>query len=162
MPVVISNTSPLQYLHQTEMLFLLPELYGQILIPQSVLEELQAGKQRGVSLPDLENLSWVKVRRVQQRALLPLVTHLGNGEKETLALGLEISDSLLLLDDRNARRHGDVLSLRTTGTLGVLLYGKERGIINTIYPVLDRLDALGFRLHPSTRKNVLRLASETG
>lgn len=161
MSAVISNTSPLQYLHQTKTLFLLPDLYGQIYIPEAVLEEIRAGQRGGIPLPELENLPWITVKQVQQRALLPLVTHLGNGKKETLALGLEIPDSLLLIDDRNARRHGDMLSLRITGTLGILLYGKEKGLIDAIRPVLNDLTILGTRLHDSTRKHVLRLASES-
>ena len=162
MPVVISNTSVLQYLHQIDALFLLPELFGSLYIPHAVVEELAAGIEGGVYLPDIEVLSWIEVLYVQHPELLPLVTHLGKGEKEVLALGLEKPGSLLLLDDKSARRHGSLLSLKIIGTLGVLLLGKEQDKIDAVSPFLDRLDALGFRLHPSTRQSVLRLASELG
>jgi len=92
--------------------------------------------------------------------LLPLVTHLGDGEKEVLALGLELPGALLLLDDRDARRHGRVLGLEVTGTLGLLLLAKERGKLDAVGPMLDRLDALRFRLDATTRQAVLRLARE--
>lgn len=160
MPAVISNTSPLQYLHQAEALFLLPQLFGEIWVPEAVAAEIQAGHERSVALPDLESLPWVEVRPVQQRALLPLVTHLGEGEKEVLALGIELPGSLLLLDDRNARRHANSLALNLCGTLGVLLLAKERGALDAVRPILDRLDALGFRLDGATKQTVLRLAHE--
>jgi predicted nucleic acid-binding protein len=38
---VISNTSPLFYLHQIDHLELLRRLYGQIIIPEAVIRELE-------------------------------------------------------------------------------------------------------------------------
>ena len=82
MPAVICNTSALQYLHQIDRLDLLPALFGQVQIPDAVAAELDEGKRRNVSLPTLEDLSWVTIRPVRDRTFLPLVTSLGDGEKE--------------------------------------------------------------------------------
>lgn len=161
MPDVICNTSPLQYLHQAGALELLPALAGQVYVPEAVVAELREGQRRNVLLPTLEELSWLIVRPVRDRTLLPLVTHLGNGEKEVLALGLETQDALLFPDDRDARRYARALELEITGTLGLLLRAKERGILDAVRPVLDRLQALGFRLNARTRQMVLKRASET-
>ena len=161
MPDVICNTSPLQYLHQAGVLELLPTLAGQVYVPEAVVAELREGQRRNVLLPTLEELSWLTVQPVRDRTLLPLVTHLGDGEKEVLALGLETEDALLILDDRDARRYARALELEITGTLGLLLRAKERGILDAVRPVLDRLQALGFRLNARTRQMVLKRASET-
>jgi len=161
MPAVISNTSPIQYLFQADLLFLLPELFGTVRVPEAVLAELQAGLERGVSLPNPRDLPWPAVDTIQQLDLLPLVTHLGEGEREVLALGSESPGALLLLDDRDARRHASVLGLKVTGTLGVLLLAKEQGKIDIIRPIVDRLDGLGFRLCTATRRAVLDLAGES-
>ena len=160
MPVVICNTSPIQYLYQADVLELLPALAGQVYVPEAVVAELQEGQRRNVLLPALEDLSWLVVRPVRDRTLLPLVTHLGDGEKEVLALGLEAQDPLLLLDDRDARRYARTLGLEITGTLGLLLRAKERGILNAVQPVLDRLQSLRFRLDVRTRQMVLKRAGE--
>ena len=160
MPAVICNTSVLQYLHQIGLLDLLPALFGQVQIPRAVAAELDEGKRRNVSLPTLEDLSWVTIRPVRDRTLLPLVTSLGDGEKEALALGLEATDALLVLDDRNARRYAIAAGLEVTGTLGILVLAKERGLIDSIRPVLDRLQKLQFRLSATTRQMVLNLAGE--
>jgi predicted nucleic acid-binding protein len=159
-PDVISNSSPLQYLYQADVLDLLPALFGQVCVPEAVVAELEEGRRRSVPLPTLADLSWLQVRTVRNRTLLPLVTHLGDGEKEVLALGRELSDALLLLDDRDARRHAHALELEISGTLGVLLLAKERGILDAVRPVLDRLQALRFRLDARTRQSVLELAGE--
>lgn len=160
MPVVICNTSVLQYLHQIDLLDLLPALFGQVQIPRAVAAEMEEGKRRSVSLPTLEALSWLTIRPVRDRTLLPLITSLGDGEKEVLALGLEATDALLVLDDRNARRYATAAELEVTGTLGILILAKERGLLGSIRPALDRLQALRFRLSAATRQTVLDLAGE--
>jgi predicted nucleic acid-binding protein len=47
--IVVSNTSPLQYLHQVGLLDLLEKLYGEVLVPPAVQEELRAGERRGIA-----------------------------------------------------------------------------------------------------------------
>ena len=44
---VVSNTSPLLYLHQLGSIDLLPALYPHVLVPASVVEELAAGRAAG-------------------------------------------------------------------------------------------------------------------
>ncbi len=44
MPNVISNTSPLQYLYQANLLDLLPQIYHSIVVTQSVNRELEQGR----------------------------------------------------------------------------------------------------------------------
>lgn len=100
------------------------------------------------------------IRSVRDRTLLLPVTSLGDGEKEVLALGLEATNALLVLDDRNARRYAIAAGLELTGTLGILVLAKERGLIDSIRPALDRLQELQFRLSAATRQMVLNLAGE--
>jgi uncharacterized protein len=160
MPEVISDTSPLQYLFQANLLDLLQILYSQITIPEAVVNEISVGRALGISLPDLASLSWIQVRKVGVPALLPIVPDLGAGEREVLALAVETTDSLALLDDGLARRHARLLNVTFTGTLGVLLKAKQEGHLPVIAPALDELEALGFRLDAATRTAVLKLAHE--
>ena len=160
MPEVISNTSPLQYLYQVDLLNVLPVLYGGITIPEAVANELAEGRARSVALPDPGSSPWVTVREVRQRTLLPLVADLGPGEREVLALAAETPGSLVLLDDAIARRYARLLGVAFTGTLGVLLKAKRSGHVRAVAPVLTRLDTLRFRLDPTTRAAVLKLAGK--
>ena len=105
-------------------------------------------------------MPWLSVQPVRNRRLLPLVTGLGNGEKEVLALGLQTADHLLVLDDRDARRHAVTAGLEITGTLGILLLAKEHGLLNSVGTAVERLQALRFRLGASTHRKVLALANE--
>ena len=90
MPEVIVNTSPIQYLYQTHLLDLLPTLYGRILMPQAVVEELSQGRRNGIVLPDPEYISWIEIRTVSAPTLIPPVPSLGLGEREVISLALPL------------------------------------------------------------------------
>jgi hypothetical protein len=49
---VISNTSPLQYLHQVGLLDLLPALYTRVTVMEAVAAELEDGRAAGIDLPN--------------------------------------------------------------------------------------------------------------
>ncbi len=160
MPEVVCNTSPIQYLYQLGALDLLPRLVGRVIFPVAVVDELAAGRAAGVALPDPTQLEWAQIRHPISERAVRLVTDLGPGESEVLMLGLELPDSLLILDDGLARRVAESLGLRFTGTLGLLLDAKRAGLIPAVSPLLDQLQELRFRLAPHTRRAVLDLAGE--
>jgi predicted nucleic acid-binding protein len=160
MPEVITDTSPLQYLYQIAQLDLLPTLYGQVRMPQAVANELSQGRIQGISLPDPTSLSWITLCPVSPSILIPDRPNLGAGEREALSLATTIPDSLVILDDALARGYAQQLNIAITGTLGVLLKGKQSGYLKAIAPLLDKLDTLNFRLAPATRTAVLKLANE--
>lgn len=160
MPEVICNTSPLQYLHQLNLLHILPALTGKVIIPPAVVDELMMGRALGMSLPDPADFDWVEIRQPVSASALPLVTDLGPGETGVLMLALESSDAVVILDDALARRVAATLNLKLTGTLGLLLSAKRAGQISAIRPVIDQLQALRFRLAAHTRAAILKLADE--
>lgn len=157
---IICNTSPLQYLHQLKLLHILPTLFDKVVVPPAVVVELNEGWHQGVDVPIPKDLAWIEVRVPVGTVVLPLVTDLGPGETGVLALALESSDAVIILDDALARRISKALKIRFTGTLGLLLDAKRRNLIPTVEPLLDQLQALRFRLHPETRLTILRLAGE--
>ena len=160
MPEVIADTSPIQYLFQLDLLDLLPRLYGGLLLPPAVRDELERGRALGVQLPTVADLPWIRVREPQTRVLLPLASGLGAGEIQVMALAKETAGHLALLDDRRARRFADLLGVVYTGTLGVLLKAKRARLLGDLAPICDTLGHLGFRLSPAARHALLSLAGE--
>lgn len=79
MPEFICNTSPLQYLHLLKKLELLPALLGGIIVPDSVAEELEAGRTALWDVPDVRKLSWITIRIPASTPALPLAAALGRG-----------------------------------------------------------------------------------
>lgn len=160
MPEVISDTSPMQYLYQIAQLELLPILYERVRIPQAVADELAQGRRQGLSLPNPASLAWVTICPVPLSSLIPNLPNLGSGEREALSLAITIPSFLVILDDALARNYAQQLNISLTGTLGVLLKGKQAGYLEAIAPLLDKLHTLNFRLASTTRAAVLRLAHE--
>lgn len=60
--IVISNTSPIFYLYRLGYLELMEQLYGEIVIPNGVVEELNEGGKTGEDVPDIKRYKWIKVR----------------------------------------------------------------------------------------------------
>lgn len=139
---------------------MLPKLAEKVFVPPAVVEEIKIGHSLGINLPKLEKLDWVDVLRPASDLALPLVTNLGPGETEVLMLALEMRGAVVVLDDAPARELAEILDLRVTGTLGLLLDAKRAGLVSTVRPVLERLQSLRFRLASRTFSAVLRLAGE--
>jgi predicted nucleic acid-binding protein len=143
---VISNTTPLQYLHQLGCLDFLSQLYQQVIVPQAVVDELSQGELKGFDVPSLNALAWVRVEAVAPVDLLRVAGGLDFGERETIALALAKTDPLLILDDAAARTYAQTLGIRFTGTLGVLVKAKQSGLIAAIRPCLGSSESFPKRL----------------
>jgi predicted nucleic acid-binding protein len=160
MPSVIVDTSAIQYVYQLDLFDLFLKLYSQIIIPAGVASEISQGLALGVSLPDLNTFTWVKIVDVSTEQLIPTLPNLGMGEREVISLSVNIPDSLAILDDGLARAYAKELNVAFTGTLGILLKAKQAGLLNMLSPVLIELNALGFRVDSKTQQFVLKLAGE--
>jgi len=158
--LVICNTSPLFYLYQLQHLALLQKLYGRIIVPEAVVEELKAGQEQGEDVHDIDAYRWIEVRRVRVPQLVELNTDFGPGETQVMALALEEAGYLVIVDDWLAREFARIRGLQITGTAGVLLKAKQQGYIPMVNPLLDRLIDMGFRLSEAVRGHILRLAGE--
>lgn len=158
--IVVSNTSPLLYLHQVGHLDVLRELYGRIRIPSAVRFELQAGAEQGVAVPDVRALTWIDEQVLTDSLLLPAVIDLGPGEAEAIAMALSSPNSLLILDDQLGRRIARLAGVTYTGTLGVLLRAKQTGLLSRVAPVIERLRDTTMHLTPELIEMVLQDAGE--
>ena len=144
--MAIINTSPLLYLHQVNHLEILHNLYGNVITPEAVIQEISVGQTQGINVPDVSKINWIRVVAIEARHLVPAIIDLGLGEAEVLALGLQYPESLLVFDDQLARRMARLYHLKHTGTLGVLVKAKKQGHISEIFPIINRLKQCGMWL----------------
>ena len=84
----------------------------------------------------------------------------GRGEAEVIGVALELESSIVLIDERAARRYALARGLQVRGTLGVVLHAKRRGLIEHATPLLDYLRRSGFWLDDATYRKARELASE--
>lgn len=135
-------------------------MVSRITVPTAVAEELAEGRRRGLDLPVPETLAWIDLRAPSSDKVVRLVADLGPGETGVLLLALERTNPVVILDDALARCHAEVLGIASTGTLGILLDAKRRGLVPAVTPLVDDLQRFGFRLSEGTRNAVLRMAGE--
>ena len=136
-------------LERIERLDIVPRLFSQVSAPPAVVEEF--GK-----TPD-----WLNVQEVVNRTLCEaLRTQLGAGESEVIALSTEMTDVVVVLDDKKARRVAHEMRLKVMGTVGLLLRAKQRDLLPELKAVLDSLESVGFRLSEELLREALRLAKE--
>jgi predicted nucleic acid-binding protein len=118
--MIVADTSPLNYLVLIHQINLLPNLYGRLLIPESVLEELSA-----IETPQLvrnwaTNLpEWIEV--LPATPIDESLTRLHAGERDAISLALTVHADAVLMDERRGRQEAENRGLKPIGTLGVLV-----------------------------------------
>jgi hypothetical protein len=157
---VVANNTPLVALSVLERLDLLRELFGGILIPESVQQEFLATEEIARKQA-LENSPWIQADALEYPRRALAFTGLDRGEAEVLALAEEREARLVIIDERRGRAYARRLGLPLTGTIGVLLLGKERGLIDAIKPLLNKLLDAGLYLSPDLVAHALDRAGES-
>jgi predicted nucleic acid-binding protein len=140
--IVVSDTTPLNYLILIGQAHLLHELYGRVALPQAVYQELQReGTPEEVRAWVVNRPEWLEVHQVSAP---DSTLNLGAGEREAIALVRQLRAGLILLDDRKARRVAQEHGLAVTGTLAVLATAAARGLVD-LPTATDRLRQTTFR-----------------
>lgn len=151
MPVaIISDTSCLIVLSKIGELDLLPKMYGQIITTIEVSVEF------GEILPEQIIIKTASNTISQQI----LQINLDKGEASAIALALEILNSIIILDDFKARKVAEQLRLIITGTIGIIVKAKLKGIIPSIKPMLSKIAATDFRISKDLEIQALKEAGE--
>lgn len=159
---VIVNSTPLIVLANIHKLELLQGLYGTIVIPQAVYDEVTA-KHDSICNKLIAQNSWITVEKIPNDTAKKMYqTKLHAGEVEVMILAQEEPPAdLAVLDDNAAKKTAKHLGLKVTGTLGVLIKAKRKNLIAEIKPILDKIIANGFYLSSELYHLVLQEAGET-
>jgi predicted nucleic acid-binding protein len=148
--VVVSDASCFIALTNIDELQLLEKLYQQVYTTPDVAAEF------GDELP-----KWVEVVAPVDRQKQQLLEfQIDRGEASAIALALEISAELIILDDYKARLAAEKLHLEITGTIGIIIKAKENGVIESIKPALKKLQTTNFRISENLIQEALRVAGE--
>ncbi len=148
--IIIADTSCLIVLDQIGELSILEKVYTEIIITPEVQQEF-----KGV-IPD-----WIKVTSVTDKKRQNILElDLDSGEASAIALGLENENSLLIIDEKKGRAIAKKLGLRITGTLGIIVKGKELGIISSVKEILEKLEKFDFWISESLKNKILTKVGE--
>lgn len=145
--IVVSDTSPLITLHNLGVLWILPRLHGEIVVPEQVWVELdnEDHLESGRSI-QAEAGNWA--RRISTVIPDPIAAlDLGYGESAAIVLAEELGAELLLIDDKAGRQAARSRKLSTKGTIGILEDAAFRGWID-LADAFESLKQSKFRVSP--------------
>jgi len=148
--IAIIDTSCLILLKKIGELDLLKAVFEENYTTDEVLMEF------GNPLPQ-----WILIKSPKNRNYQKILElEIDIGEASAISLSLEIPNSIIILDDLKARKIAKRLKHTYTGTFGVILKAKKLGIINSVKPILKKIQSTNFRFSSSIFEAVLRNANE--
>jgi predicted nucleic acid-binding protein len=141
--IVISAPLPICYLLLIGEVELLSQLYGQVLIPKIVQQELSDNQAPTIGQNWIKNPpNWLRIETIQENNDEPALQYLDPGEKAAIILAKIQGANLVRIDDGLGRKIARSRGLKITGLLGVLNEAAQQNIVN--FP-----DAIA-RLQPTT------------
>ena len=153
--VVVADTGPLRYLILIDRAHVLPELYGDVVVPPAVMEELTNPRTPAAVRRWLADTpAWLRV--VDAAEPLPhLEPVLDAGERDAIALALQLKADALLIDERDGRRAAQALGCPVIGTLRVRADAADQGLTD-LEDAIARLTATNFRADARLMAHILQ------
>jgi predicted nucleic acid-binding protein len=147
---VITDTSCFILLDKIDAFPILRSLYQNVITTPEIAGEF------GKPLPD-----WIHVKSVENKELQnSYLEKVDIGEASAIALAMELSSPLLILDDLKGRKLASQLNLKYTGTLGVLILARQKGIIPLLKPYFEKIKETDFRIAPDLLQKILEELGE--
>jgi len=165
--IVISDSTPLIYLAKVNRFSFLQLLFGEIIIPQSVYNEIVIFGEGRAGSHEVTISDWVKVEQAQDqeavRRLRKKHEQLSQTDAETIILSKERQADFLLADDIELRRvaEEDLIGIKVLHTGTLLIFVKQEGFIDDVKSILDEMRQKGLWITESVYQQILRGAGES-
>lgn len=143
---IVADSSPLIVLLKSDLENILPGLFDEILVPESVWQEILSGGDNDAAKRKLPLIAWAK--RASAISINEQVKNynLGRGETEALSLALERQNAGVILDDYAARKCAKDLQIPFIGTGGLLISAKQKNLISSVSDALKKVQNKGLWL----------------
>ena len=148
--VIISDTSCIILLDKIGELYLLNKLFGQVLITEIIAKEYDHELPDWFLIKNPENKNYQKI----------LEASLDKGEASAIALAMEHTESLIIIDDLRGRKYAEQLGIKITGTLGILVDAKINGFLESVKAPLEKLQLTNFRISSELVRRTLEKSGE--
>jgi predicted nucleic acid-binding protein len=160
--IVVADTSVLLNLGYIGQLELLRSLFQTVLIPTEVAHEFRRAVAKLDRFGNLVLPAWIREQSPSHISIrLSSTSGLDPGERNAIALALEISADAILVDERRGHEVAVAFGLKAVGVIGILLQAKKSGLITSVRSLLDQLQLEAqFWMSSGLRARVLELAGE--
>ncbi|WP_153800963.1 DUF3368 domain-containing protein [Foetidibacter luteolus] len=138
--LVVSDNSPISNFFLIGRLDILQSLYGTIVMPVRVLQELEELKMHGIDTSVIKQLNWISVVKPAENEIFQkLNAELDYAEASAISLAMEINAEVLLIDERKGTKIAKRYNISTIGVLGILLLAKQHRLIESVQSLLDAM-----------------------
>ena len=157
--MIVSNSSPIIILAKQGMLDLLKKCFKEVIIPESVYEEIlhKSGTLEAIALNQAIKEKWISVQKVA--VIVKLETkRIGQGEKEAISLAYK-HKSLLVMDDDSAKKYSSIFGVESHGTFYVIYLACIRKLLDksSAKEVLENMIADGFYISSEFYSRFIKL-----
>jgi len=155
----VVNSTPLISLHDIGMLDILSKMYNNVYIPYGVYEEICVdGDIQKDTLLSFSNFSITQIANENAKRYFKTALH--KGEVEVMILADELKSDVCIIDDRLARKYAKHLGLKLTGTCGLLVKAKERGYLELVTPLMDKMIQNEIFISSTLYEHIKKLVNE--
>lgn len=157
---IVINASPLIFLTKLELIDIIIHLFEVVIIPNGVKEEILKQEDKTSEWINSTKKSNIEIEKIDEIPSYIKAWDLGKGESEVIAFARKNEQFITALDDKAARNCANSLKIKVIGTLGLILFAKNQGIISNASEYLHKLKQLGYRIDDDTFQYALYLANE--
>jgi predicted nucleic acid-binding protein len=150
----VVNASPLICLAKAGFSDFLLKLPDEIIVPNAVNEEIQAGQSGDPARAELASGKFPTKEISADPEILSW--DLGKGETAVLSYALSNPGWIAIIDDQAARKCARSFSIPIKGTLAIVILAKKHGLIPSAADVMRSLQAAGLRLDEEVIRTALK------
>lgn len=139
--LVVADSSPLIVLVEIGRIDILPTLFGKVIIPPEVSDELaQAKRPQSIRTFITTPPAWLYQQTPSSVDSIPM---LHPGETSAISLAIELHADLLLIDEVLGRKAAVARRIAVTGTIGVVERAADQGLLD-LKETFDRIKNTDF------------------
>ena len=146
--IVVSDTTPLISLLKINRINLLERLFGEVMIPQAVFNELTVDDRFLLEAEQIRQQNFIVVKPInnpESVSILKRVTGLDQGESEAIVMTDELKADLLLMDEAKGRNVSAQMGIKFMGTIRILMaaYDEQELTASEVKECVDGLQRAG-------------------
>jgi predicted nucleic acid-binding protein len=155
--IIVSDTTPIISFLKINGLDILQKMYGTIVIPSAVYNEIISNKAFPAETEIIKNCQFIILKNIQNDIEVEALSNsLDKGESEAIILFEDLKADLLLVDERKARSIAKDRGITIVGTLGILIEAKRIGYVKELRPLLETLISNNIRINKALFDEIIK------
>ncbi len=157
---LVVNASPIISLAKIGCADFLLQLYGQLVVPEGVFQEINVHREHDQAVEWLRDQDYKAIVRSIEVPEIISEWNLGKGESQVIAFAFQNRDFTAAIDDKAAKKCAEVFNISISGTIAIIIKAKKMDLTPRVEPLLLALRSNGFRVSDKIIMSALQIAEE--